>query len=77
MRAYSRTDALIQEVTTDFFFEIESCHSFAVDFFSKIWQLVDLLSDPDHGCSIVAEGFATILAETEECLNLNSHANIR
>merc|ERR1712071_386898 len=52
MRAYSRTDALIQE-------------------------LVDLLSDPDHGCSIVAQGFATILAETEECLNLNSHANIR
>jgi len=38
---------------------------------------VDLLSDPIHGCAIVAEGFATILSETVECLNLNSHANIR
>lgn len=39
-------------------------------------QLVEFLNDPTHGY-LVAEGFKTILGETEECLNFDSHANIR
>ncbi|EFX86854.1 hypothetical protein DAPPUDRAFT_221700 [Daphnia pulex] len=41
-----------------------------------IQELVDSLNDPTHGYQ-VAEGFKTILCDTEECLNFNCHANIR
>ncbi|XP_057379811.1 MMS19 nucleotide excision repair protein homolog [Daphnia carinata] len=41
-----------------------------------IQELVESLNDPTHGY-LVAEGFKTILCETEECLNFDSHANIR
>ncbi|KAK4011886.1 hypothetical protein OUZ56_020995 [Daphnia magna] len=42
----------------------------------SIQELVEFLNDPTHGY-LVAEGFKTILGETEECLNFDSHANIR
>jgi len=44
---------------------------------ASIQELVDLLNDSIHGYGVVAEGFTTILSDTVECLNLNSHANIR
>lgn len=37
---------------------------------------MESLNDAQHGC-LVAEGFKTILRDTNECLNFNSHANIR
>ncbi|KZS11165.1 MMS19 nucleotide excision repair protein [Daphnia magna] len=42
----------------------------------SIQELVEFLNDPTHGY-LVAEGFKIILGETEECLNFDSHANIR
>lgn len=75
MRSYSKLNQYIQEVC-DWITGITACAMICINELPFSLQLVDSLNDPTHGY-LVAEGFKTILCETEECLNFNCHANIR